>query len=131
MALYGKVIRIFDESTLLVNIGNKEGFKVGNRVFVVEKGDEITDPDTGESLGVLEMVKAELVAADVQERISILKTALSRDVDANLPLSARMVRASVRYEGALGKMSIAPGEISGLPSPSPVRVGDTVRRIEK
>lgn len=131
MALYGKVIRIFDESTLLINIGSKEGLKVGDRVFVVEKGEEIKDPDTGESLGVLEMVKAELVAADVQERISILNTAPLRQVDANLPLSARMVRDSIRHEGAQGKMSVAPGEISGLPSPSPVRTGDTVRRIEK
>ena len=131
MALYGKVIRIFDESTLLINIGSKEGLRVGERVLIVEKGDEITDPDTGESLGVLEMVKAELVAADVQERISILKTALLRQEDANLPLSARMVRDSVRHEGAQGTMSVAPGEISGLPSPSPIRVGDTVRRAEE
>jgi len=131
MALYGKVIRIFDESTLLVNIGSKEGLKVGERIFVIETGEEITDPGTGESLGRLEKVKAELVAADVQERISVLKTAMVRRADSNMPLSARMVRDSVRSEDTQGKMTVAPGEISGLPSSSPVRVGDAVRRSEE
>ena len=130
MALYGKVIRIFDETTLLVNIGAKEGLKVEDRVVVVEKGEEVVDPDTGESLGALELVKTELVAADVQERLAILKTATARRADSNLPLSARMVRDSVRSDNAQGTMSVAPGEVSGLPSLSPVRVGDVVRRVE-
>lgn len=131
MALYGKVIRIFDESALLINMGRADGLKVGERIFVIETGDEITDPDTGESLGRLEMVKAELVAGDVQERVSVLKTAMLQRADSNLPLSTRMVRDSVRSDETRGKMSVASGEISGLPSSAPVRVGDTVRRVEE
>jgi hypothetical protein len=130
MALYGKVIRIFDETTLLVNIGSKDGMKRGDGVFIVETGEEITDPDTGESLGALETVKAELTAVDVQERITVLKTIGSEAHDANLPLSARMVRDSVRSGGDREKMTVVHGEMAGLPSPAPVRVGDTVRRVE-
>lgn len=131
MALYGKVIRIFDETSLLVNIGAKDGLKRGERVFVVEKGEEIMDPETGESLGVLELVKAELVAADVQERISILKTPFARPLDSNLPLSTRMVRDSVKSAGIQQKMIVAPGEVAGLPSPSSVRIGDIVRLVDE
>ena len=130
MALYGKVIRIFDETTLLVNIGSKDGMKRGDNVFVVEAGEEITDPDTGESLGDLEMVKAELTAVDIQERMSVLKTISVEAHEANLPLSARMARDSVRREGERQKMAVVHGEMSGVPSPAPVRIGDTVRRVE-
>lgn len=130
MALYGKVIRIFDETTLLVNIGRTNGMKRGDGVFVVETGEEIKDPDTGESLGALETVKAELTAVDVQERISVLRTISTVALDANLPLSSRMVRDSMRSGRDREKMAVAPGDMSGLPSPAPVRIGDTVRRVD-
>lgn len=130
MALYGKVVRIFDETALLVNLGSNEGLKRGDLLAVVERGDEVTDPATGESLGALEFVKAELVASDVQERMSILKTLPARETEVNLPLSARMARDSVRLDREKGKMAVNQGDISGIPAPSPVKIGDPVRLIE-
>ena len=130
MALYGKVLRIFDDTSLLVNIGSREGLKRGNIVVVIEKGGEITDPESGESLGELELIKAELVAVDVQEKISILKVEPEISQQVNLPLSAQMVRDSVKPGTDKKRMEVVRGEISGLPAPSPVREGDVVRVIE-
>jgi hypothetical protein len=130
MALYGTILRIFDESTLVVSIGAADGLKRGDTVVVIERAEEIKDPATGESLGVLELVKAELVAADVQDRISILKTARGGEAAVNLPLSTRMVRDSIGEEQR-SVMAVAPGAMSGLPSVSPVKIGDTVRRVER
>jgi hypothetical protein len=130
MALYGKVVKIFDETALLVNLGSNDGLKRGDLLAVVEKGDEVTDPETGESLGVLELVKAELIASDVQERMSILRTVPARETAVNLPLSARMARDSVKLDRVKGKMIVNQGDISGIGTPSPVKVGDPVRLIE-
>ncbi|MCK4236689.1 MAG: hypothetical protein KAX38_06195 [Candidatus Krumholzibacteria bacterium] len=129
MALYGKVIKIFDENSLLVNLGEKDGLKRGDRLVVIEKGGEVKDPDSNESLGEIELIKAELTAADVQEKLTILRTEPGRDSSRNLPLSARMVQDSVKADFAQCRMSVAPGEMSGIPTPTPVKAGDLVRHI--
>jgi hypothetical protein len=130
MAVYGTVVKIFSETSLLVNLGKNAGVKRGDRFVVIERAGEEKDPESGESLGELELVKAELVAVDVQERMSILQTeSLAADA-MSVPLSTIMVRESIRTDGDQAKMPVAPGEISGNPSLSPVRVGDSVRLID-
>jgi hypothetical protein len=133
MALYGKVLKIFDGTSLLISLGAKDGLKRGDGFVVIEKGDEVTDPESGESLGNLEYVKAELVAVDVQERVSVLMTGFVEEASGNIPLSSRMVRDSVRSERDSSrriKMPVAAGEMTGKHALSPVRKGDMVRRIE-
>ena len=129
MTLYGKVLKIFDETSLLVNIGYKDGLKRGSRLVVVETGEEIKDPESGESLGRLEYTKAELVAIDVQERVSILKTPVKEQDTENVPLSTRMIRDSMRDTDTRVKMSVSHEVLSGIPSLSPVGIGDKVRTI--
>lgn len=129
MAVYGKVLRIFDETALLVNLGSGDGIKRGDLLVVVEKGEEIKDPESGKSLGLLELTKARLVAADVQEHLSVLKTEPGIGGRESLPLSTQMVQHSVKGAGALDRMSVAPGEMSGIPAASPVRTGDLVRLL--
>jgi hypothetical protein len=132
MADYGKVLRIFDEVSLLVDLGSADGVKRGDRLVVFEQGGEVTDPDSGKSLGQMELVKAELIAADVMEHMSLLMTDFEASPSSGLPLSARMVRDSVKSEreGARRiKMTVAPGELSGRPSPAPIKKGDPVRRV--
>lgn len=133
MALYGTVLKIFDETSLLIDLGRNDGIERGDRFLVVEKGGEIADPGSGDSLGELEHVKIELVAVDVQDGMSILMTEMEESPSGGLPLSALMVRASVKGESGQGrriKMSVAPGEMEGRPTPSPVRKGDIVRKAD-
>ena len=111
MALYGTVLKIFDETSLLIDLGRNDGIERGDRFLVVEKGGEIADPGSGDSLGELEHVKIELVAVDVQDGMSILMTEMEESPSGGLPLSALMVRASVKGESGQGrriKMSVAP-----------------------
>ena len=128
MALYGKVLKIFDETSLLIDLGRNDGINRGDRFVIVEKGGEMTDPESGNSLGELEYVKIELVAVDIQERMSILMTELEES-----PLNARIMQASVKDEKRPGRrirMAVAPGEMEGRPTPSPVRKGDRVRKAD-
>jgi hypothetical protein len=132
-ALYGKVLKIFDETSLLIDLGRENGVERGDRFVVIEKGGGIADPESGDSLGELEHVKIELIAADVQERMSILMTDMEEQPSGGIPLSTRMVRDSVKGERGSGRrirMVVAPGEMEGRPTSSPLRRGDTVRRVE-
>lgn len=133
MAVYGKVLKIFDEVSLLVDLGSDDGVKRGDRFVVFEKGGEVVDPDSGKSLGEMESIKAELLAVDVMEHMSVLMTEYEASPSSGLPLSARMVRDSVRSEreGARRtRMTVAPGEMTGRPAPSAVKTGDPVRRVD-
>ena len=133
MALYGKVLKIFDETSLLIDLGRKDGVERGDRFVIIEKGGEVVDPESGDSLGELEHVKFELIAVDIQERMSILVTEAEESPSGGLPLSARMVHASVKGQGGAGRrirMAVAPGEMEGKAAPSPVRKGDRVRKSD-
>jgi len=83
---YGKVVKIEDKFTIVANRGSSSGVKEGDKFVVVGIGDVILDPDTGEELGPLEIVRGKVIAIHVQEKISTLK--------------------SCDYESSLGKREI-------------------------
>jgi hypothetical protein len=52
-----KVARVIDNYTLVLNRGSNDGVKVGQRFLIYRIDEEpLWDPDTGESLGELEIV---------------------------------------------------------------------------
>jgi hypothetical protein len=77
-ALTARVARLLDKQKLVVNKGSDHGVALQQRFVIFEKGDEITDPDTGESLGALELVKAHGEVIHVQERMAILRLELPK-----------------------------------------------------
>lgn len=71
---FGKVVKIEDIYTVVANRGSSSGVKEGNKFIIVGIGDIIFDPDTGEELERLEIVRGRVVATHVQEKISTLKS---------------------------------------------------------
>ncbi|MBG3876011.1 hypothetical protein FVW20_02955 [Desulfovibrio oxamicus] len=67
-----KVVKIISDSRVVINAGTRDGIKTGNRFIIYKTGEAITDPDTGEDLGPLEIVKGNGVAKHVQEKMSII-----------------------------------------------------------
>ena len=59
MAVEGKVAKILGNNEIVINRGRNEGVRPGMllEVFAAE-GEEVWDPDTGETLGTVEDVKA-------------------------------------------------------------------------
>jgi curli biogenesis system outer membrane secretion channel CsgG len=49
--LQGSIIKVSDSGQIYINLGDDSGIKVGTVLFVVRKGEELIDPDTGENLG--------------------------------------------------------------------------------
>ena len=70
----GKVAKIMDEYTVVINRGSEHGVEEDMRFVIYEPGDEIKDPDTDKSLGKFEHVKAKVEVTNVSEKFSTAKT---------------------------------------------------------
>ncbi len=138
----GKVIRILDEYSIVVNVGRIDGVTEG-MVFVIftQSGDEIKDPDSGETLGTLENVKDYVSVAHIQDKFA---TCVAKEVKKILKegeshgaqtLSGAMMAESMsaRPEGSkIGteKLNVNTSQIAGVPQLGPISVGDTVRSVD-
>lgn len=71
----GKVARVLNSREIVITAGANSGVVVGMYFDVMDqKGDDITDPDTGEVLGSVERPKVRVQATQVQDRISVAST---------------------------------------------------------
>ena len=129
--LRGNVIRIFDPQRLLVNLGMLHGVKLGERFYVYEEGEELIDPSNSLPLGRLELVKAELEAVMVQEKMSLLMPLRKAQYDQTTVLSATLART---YTGgtqgsdlARDQLNVRNEQVIGLKQVNPIAIGDKVR----
>ena len=74
MAVEGKVAKILGNNEIVINRGRNEGVRAGMmfEVFAPE-GEEVWDPDTGETLGTVEDIKAHAEVIDVKERLAVAR----------------------------------------------------------
>lgn len=70
--LTGKVIKTINEYKLVINKGAQDGVVSSDRFLIYHLGEELLDPDTNESLGVLEIVCGEGKPEHIQDRITTL-----------------------------------------------------------
>ena len=84
MTVEGKVAKILGKGEIVLNRGRSHGVRQGMlfEVFAPE-GEEVWDPDTGETLGTVEDVKAKAEVTEVKEKLAVART-----FDADSPLGA-------------------------------------------
>ena len=70
----GKVAKVFSSTQVVINLGSEDGVKKDDFFMIFVYGDEVCDPDTGENLGNLEIVKGRGRATHVQPRITTIET---------------------------------------------------------
>ncbi len=51
------VAKVLSDYQLIINAGSNDGVVIGDTFTIIEKGDEVFDPITGESLGDYELKK--------------------------------------------------------------------------
>ncbi len=73
-----KVVVVIDDDRVAINRGMENGVKLGQRYLVYELGKEVTDPDTGASLGKLEVVRGTGKVVHLQEKMATLKSDLTK-----------------------------------------------------
>jgi hypothetical protein len=132
----GKVAKIVDETTIVINRGADSGVTEGMRFVIVAEGDDVTDPDTGRSLGTWEVLKGYLRATHVQPKLTVCAAASEALVEQEAAprvaktLSGAMVDVSFPKADADARLNVQSGDMSGRPNVGPVKVGDTVRSVE-
>ncbi|WP_121615258.1 FlgT C-terminal domain-containing protein [Virgibacillus halodenitrificans] len=117
-----KVVKIIDENRIVINAGKKDGISKGQVLEIYEPGEEVKDPDTGESLGTLDYIKADINVQHIFEKMAIC---INDEVESySLP---------TMITGQLNKthpksLNVDSKEISGgLVGTRKIRVGDLVR----
>lgn len=69
-----KVAQIIDSFTIVINAGLADGLRKGTVVMIYDIGPHIIDPDTGDDLGALEIVKGTGVISHIQDRIATVES---------------------------------------------------------
>ncbi len=131
----GKVAAIIDDTTLVLNVGTDQGVQEGMAFAIFALHGEIEDPDSGQSLGRWEAVKARVVATHVQECLCTVRAPVIGEapvVGDTRPLSAMMVEHSVaRAPGQeqWQRMEVRGTDVRGRPQNQPIAVGDGARSL--
>src|SRR5437867_3750820 len=124
----GRVVRILDTQTVVLNVGANQGVETGMGFGIYTPRDRIVDPETNTVLGEYRRLKARVEVRSVYPAFSI----------ASPPLATRAVgddisaRAGI-YAGLLGTgkretyrptLPVDSGDIQEMPTGTVVRVGD-------
>jgi hypothetical protein len=86
MAVEGKIAKIIGNNEVVINRGQGNGVRQGMlfEIFTPE-GEEVWDPDTGETLGTVEDIKARAEITEVKDRLSVARL---KSTGAESPLGA-------------------------------------------
>lgn len=123
----GEIAEIIDEYTVILNIGIEHGVKRDMRFVVYAETDHIFDR-LGRDLGVLEIPKAEVEVKDVQEKLSVAKSA--RIVEIPSPLEAADVFGTMLgRKQVLAKLPVEKDQIKEIKVDLHINKGDKVRQV--
>jgi hypothetical protein len=138
----GKVAKILDEYSIVINVG-RDNDVVNGMVFVVfvQSDDEVKDPDSGETLGKLEHVKDYIFVSHVQDKFSTCAagekeaSAGEHESQGAQTLSGAMMAESMTVRPGGGrisseKLNINTSQVTGVPQLGPISIGDMVRAVE-
>jgi hypothetical protein len=124
----GRVIRIFDDENLVVNLGTEDGVEDGMKLSVYAPPVEITDPETNEDLGKYHHLKAKVRVKNADSRFSIVgplpvRTEVKKPV---APAFGLFQQFQTEYKTEPGELYVDESEADPLPSSAAIRVGDPV-----
>lgn len=114
-----KIVKIIDEYKVVVNAGGNNFIQEGTILEVYEPGAEVIDPDTKESLGTLDFIKAKLRVVDVFPKMCVCENRETKKVskflitaldamtyEENVPLNVQATDISGGYEGVSPKIKV-------------------------
>lgn len=128
----GKIIRILDESTVIINLGARDGVGERTRFGIYTATEDIIDPESGEVLGPYRRRKAVVVTSEVHDSFSVARTpAVRKEVVREEPSFFRIGEGPKRRETVTSRpaLDVRNDQIAPLPSDGEVAVGDLVEVI--
>ena len=133
-SILAKIAAIVDDTTLILNVGTEHGVIEGMVFSVVAEQQEIADPDSGESLGNWEVVKARVIVEHVQDRMCTVRSPVKEDIDTPGTLSTMMVQHSFGVYGSESSdsrtsLQVSATDVAGRSKLRPIEVGDFARFV--
>jgi hypothetical protein len=130
MRISGRVIRIFDEEKIAINLGSAQGVKRGKNVAIYAPTIEIEDPSTNENLGEYRHLKDVARVISVSARFSIVGPH-SKKEETVAPGSYSALggfwgRTPTVTKTVPGHLDVNDAEAKPIPTGDEIRVGDTV-----
>ena len=96
MGIQGKVATILNERDLIINRGSSAGVKEGMIFAILEPTIEITDPESGDSLGSITREKIRVKIVEVKGKFAVGKTYQTfSDFGLISPTKVRTLRTNV------------------------------------
>ncbi|HYC80596.1 MAG TPA: hypothetical protein VEB65_02340 [Solirubrobacterales bacterium] len=126
MIRQGRVVRIFDDEKIAINLGSRDGLTSGTRIEIYSPQVEIEDPETGESLGTYRHLKAIARASDVAERFTIAGPYPRRERVAMRGPLAVLGQTPTQTKTVPGELPVNEFEADPLPGGNEIRLGDIV-----
>ena len=130
-----KIAKILNTKQVVINAGSNDGLKEGDHLEIIDKfgTDPVIDPDTGESLGTLDLPKGELIVSKIYPKMAIADSPV-RHVSPHESLNAYPTIAArtllgIGTDTIQDDLNVDPKQITGgLPEPSDseIHIGDTV-----
>jgi len=111
VSYFATVAKVIDDFSVVINKGSADGVEKGQRFLVYEIGEEVADPDTGESLGRLELVRGTGAVTHVQERIATVES----DRFEKPMKTVRKIRRNEPYPSLFGRASETVEEVDNNP----------------
>ena len=127
MSKIPQIIKIVDDKNLVINLGFEDNVTINEQFQIFEKGTEIIDPSTGQSLGTLDFIKTTVTATSVLPKMTICQSIRHETTDLANMLTALSVTRTERKS-----LNVDPQDISGGYEgfDKTIRVGDLVRKVQ-
>lgn len=133
-----KIVRIISTTAVVINAGTKQGIKKGDILTIMDTtGTPIKDPETNQNIGMLESIKANVIATKVYDNMTIAESEMENKHPL-IPdyLNSKRTSALKEIEKSVGvlvpsrkELNVNLDEIQGLPmSDKPIQVGDSVQK---
>ncbi|MBB1123522.1 hypothetical protein CBF86_07575 [Limosilactobacillus reuteri] len=130
-----KVAKIISTKQIVVNAGSNAGLKEGDTLEIIDKfgTDPVTDPDTGENLGTLDIPKGTVIVSRVYPRMAIADAPIEHTSSYNSILQRTPALTAINALGlnetVQSDLNVDPDQITGgLPNSTDleIHVGDEV-----
>lgn len=133
----GSVAKILNTREIIINRGAEDGVEAGMKFAVLDpEEDEVTDPDTGEVLGVIRRPRLRVIVHRVEPRLAFARTSARRvnvgglgyDWEAMSRIFDR-IRMPPRYEERAETLRTDEPAWDDEDGDRPVRTGDPVEQV--
>ena len=126
--IYTKVAKVLNSTSVILAAGSDDGVKEGMEFVIFDLSEMIRDPETGEELGQLELVKGRVYAVHVQDKLTWAQTK-SRTVERVINLIPTPFLSRTSKETVYDELKVEGA--SPIETDRVVRVGDKVRSVHQ